>query len=360
MRNYLLLLCMIIFAASSAHATCSTASLSPHSEIVADGESMHSDYGTVSEGTILVDAADLKRKKCASGQWQILPYDGINVTSAHPGMDRFNASVFLDASKRSAVYSVGALSCGDSSGTGFLFDLSEFGVPENRDFDVVATSCHVVAGRTCRFLPVKGFHAAPRPGLEHIAAQLGPEFGDARTIAGHISENGCQEFLSGNPRTNKRTAKKDWYFAVLDRKINVPDARRIKIVEGDHDAIDRYSKNEDLVVFGIPAKRVQMQFPGSAQLETRTLPDLVYSRQCKGDLKADNIVHNCMTFPGMSGGPIGYYGRDGRFHAFGINSWASDLNKDLGSKKAAQISRGGATALSDDVFRVLRVKLRDL
>ncbi|NCC21402.1 MAG: hypothetical protein EOM26_02950 [Alphaproteobacteria bacterium] len=359
-RSLLFLLILAVMALSGeAHAACPAQGISPFSEIVEDGESRRSDPGTVSEGTVLIDQADLKRKQCSGGRWGDLSYDGVHVTSVHPAMEPYIEQTFLDPKKREVIESIGQVACAGSTGTGFLFDLSAFGVPAQRNFDLVLTSCHVIANGNCAFRPFEGFHDLGR-GREAIAAQMGPKLGAALPIRRSISENGCAEFMDGNPSINRRTARKDWWIGVVERKLPVPDQQRIRLVEADHNLVEGRSKNDELVTFGLPLKRLRVQLPGSTTVREGAVADLVYSRDCGGDIKTDNIVHDCMTYFGMSGGPLGYYDRDGRFSVFGVNSWAGGLSKDLGSKQAAQISRGGATGLTKDVLRTMRSKIAEL
>ena len=344
---------MSMFSPSWAGTECSTHSVGQISDIVYNGESKNSDPGTVSDGTIIIDSRDLKRKQCDNGNWRTLTYDGKNATSIDPWIASKSEYMPLNAQKRTALSSIGRVDCGNTSGTGFLLDLSAYGAKENRDYDVILTSCHVIKGSTCKFHARNAFRSLePQTALNNNIYET-IYSSEPYNISLSESDTACTDIFNG--KVSKKDARKDWVFMKLDRKVDhIAEQDRIKLEQYNSNKIERISDQGELYVIGAPPQEVVYRN------RTFAIFDVVYSKECKARVQSNNILHTCISFPGMSGGPTGYFAADNEFIAVGINSWSSEMQQPLHKKKAEQIQRGAATAVDEKLINALKSFIREL
>lgn len=353
MRIIVLFLLVLMPNYAWATTTCSTQPVGQISDVIYDGESKQSAPGTVSNGTIIIDSNDLKRKQCNNGQWITLRYDGKNATSIDPWAESHSEHTPLNATKRNALSSIGRVSCGHGGGTGFLLNLEEYGAELNRDYDIILTSCHVIKNATCAFYPRQTFRKVdPQIAINNNRYQMiyaQPPIQMSQTKSGQP----CSEIFNG--RVSKKDARKDWVFVKLDKHVtHIADQNRIIIQPYNGNRIENIAKRGELFVIGAPPQDVTYQG------KTFSIYDIVYSKECKAKVHANNLVHTCISFPGMSGGPTGYFSRDDSFVAVGINSWSSEMRIPLHKKKAGQIRRGAATAIDDEQINALKSFIREL
>lgn len=350
----LLTLCFLFVPnISFAGKTCATDAVGQISDIVYDGDSKSAPYGTVSNGTIIIDSRDLKRKQCQKGTWVTLPYDGKNANSIDPWVETQSEYRPLNQAKRQALASIGHIDCSNSYGTGFLLNLEKYGAKADRSYDVLLTSCHVVKNAQCQFYPRQKFRQRDPHAPINIATFERIYTQRPYTMSSTKSDKPCADIFNG--RVSKKDARKDWVFIKLDSRVShLPDHQRIRLEDYDSGKIKNVAKRGDLYVIGAPPQEVK--YLGRSY----SIFDVVYSKECRAQVKSNNLVHTCISFPGMSGGPTGYFKPDDSFVAVGINSWSSEMGIPLHQKRAEQLQRGAATAIDKEQIDALRVFIRQL